>query len=124
MKTIIAVDVAIGKKRKKIFESMGYEVVVCARDSETDESWLNRAFAAGAQYIVSPDMDIPRLIENNRYPMVWINFPVHEMEMKDLLTDYVNDSIEHKKRLFTDLTSEPKVLVKEGPIARMFRKLF
>lgn len=108
MKQLIALDVGVGYRRKKQLESMGYKVVVTARDSETDDSWVNRAFVAGARFVISADLDIPKLIETEGYPMVWINYPSNEKGMSELLVKYIDDSINNKLRLFKTLTSEPE----------------
>lgn len=110
MKQIIALDVGVGFRRKKQLESWGYKVVVVARDSETDDSWLNRAFVEGAKFAISADLDIPKLIETQKYPMVWINYPSNEPGMGELLTKYIDDSIKFKLRLFKDLTTDKKVV--------------
>ncbi|NJO48158.1 MAG: hypothetical protein HC840_00420 [Leptolyngbyaceae cyanobacterium RM2_2_4] len=127
MKQSIALAVGVGYRRKRQLESWGYKAVVVARDSETDDSWLNRAFVAGAKFAISADLDIPKLIEINKYPMVWINYPSNEPGMGELLTKYIDDSIKFKLRFFKDLTSVPSrapVVSKKSFIKKFFEKYF
>lgn len=126
MKPHIALDVGIGYRRKRSLEYMGYKIVVVAAESESDDSWVNRAFAAGARFVVSPDLDIPKIIELNRYPMIWINYPSNDKNMADLLVKYIDDSIGMKLKLFKELTEEtaPKVLKPVPLIKKSKVKLF
>lgn len=122
MKELIALDVGVGFRRKKELEALGYVVVAVARDSETDDSWLNRAFVSGAQFAVSADLDIPRLIETNRYPMVWINYPSNEKGMGDLLVNYIDQTIRFKVDLFKKFSTPTPS--KKGLVKRLFEKYF
>lgn len=109
MKQRIALDVGVGFRRKKELEDLGYKVVVVARDSETDDSWLNRAFVEGARFAVSADLDIPRLIETCKYPMVWINYPSNDKGSNDILVKYIDDTVKFKVKCFSDWASEMPV---------------
>lgn len=124
MKPAIALDVGVGYRRKKELESLGYKVVVVARDSETDDSWLNRSFVEGAKFVISADLDIPKLVEINGYPMVWINYPSNEPGMADLLVKYIDDTIAMKLRLFRDLTDASKPKEPKSLISRMIESMF
>lgn len=73
-KVRIALDESIGFAKTQQIKGYGYEIVCIARHAEKDVSWLNRAFAAGALFVVSPDLDIPNLIEKENYPMIWIDY--------------------------------------------------
>ena len=61
---------------------------------------MNRAFAEGAQFAISPDLDIPRVIENKNYPMTWINYPSDQEEHKGDLVGYIDRKIKFKLQLF------------------------
>jgi hypothetical protein len=70
----IALDESVGFAKTEQLKRMGYNVVAIARHAEKDVDWLNRAFANGALFVVSPDLDIPNLIERENYPMIWIDY--------------------------------------------------
>lgn len=111
----IALDQSVGRRRALDLIHIGYEVVVVARASETDESWVNRAFAAGAQFAISPDLDIPRVIENRSYPMTWINYPSDQPEHKEDLVGYIDKRIKFKMALFKDMVTEPALVKEKKP---------
>jgi len=114
VKIRIALDQSIGAKRKKQLNDLGYEVVVTADHAETDESWMNRAFAAGAVFAVSPDLDIPRIIENQRYPMAWINYPLDNQDFKNDLVKFIHESIQFKVKVYREMIAPtPKIVVKK-----------
>jgi hypothetical protein len=99
----LAIDIQIGGKRKKLLESMGYNVVYSAGHKESDEDWLNRAFSEGAHFCISNDADIPRLIEKHKYPMVWIDYPYMTIPSDELVQN-IDESIRFKLRLFKDFS--------------------
>lgn len=70
----VAIDESIGAGLAKKIEGRGYQIVCRAGHAETDESWMKRALQAGALFIISPDLDIPSMIERENLPMVWIDF--------------------------------------------------
>lgn len=96
----IALDVGVGRKRAKQLEEMGYKVVCVANHGEPDEQWMDRAFTSNALFVISPDFDIPRIIEKEGYPMSWIDFPSNTPELKFSLVDYINNRISLKLRMF------------------------
>ncbi len=49
----------------------GYDVVFLAED-QADEDWVNEALCLGAEIFVSPDLDIPNLLEKT--DAVWIDY--------------------------------------------------
>lgn len=106
MKIRIALDQSIGRRRAIDLVNLGYHVVVVAKPSETDESWVNRAFSEGAQFAISPDLDIPRLIENRKYPMVWINYPSDQDEFRNDLVKYVDSMVKFKLGVFRDMVAD------------------
>lgn len=108
MKVRIALDQSVGRRRAIDLVNMGYVVVVVAKASETDESWVNRAFAEGAQFAISPDLDIPRLIEKQSYPMTWINYPSDDEAHKNDLVKYIDQRIKFKMDMFKSMVSERK----------------
>ena len=70
----VAIDESIGAALARKIESRGYEIVCRAGHAETDESWMKRALKANALFVISPDLDIPSMIERENLPMVWIDF--------------------------------------------------
>lgn len=102
----IALDQAVGRRRAEELINMGYHVTVMAKGSETDGSWLNRAFTSGASFAISPDLDIPRLIEKNSYPMVWISYPCDMPEHRGNEVKYIDETIKFKMKFFRDIIGE------------------
>lgn len=107
MKIRIALDQSVGRRRAIELVDIGYLVVAIARHGESDESWMNRAFAEGAQFAISPDLDIPRLIEKHEYPMAWINYPSDDDAHKGDLVGYIDRRVKSKMDLFRDMVAEP-----------------
>lgn len=99
----IALDESIGFKKTDRLRNMGYEVVAIARHAEKDVDWLNRAFANGALFVVSPDLDIPNLIERESYPMIWIDY-LHIPDSKGGKdwAQYVQERIKFKIRFLEE----------------------
>ncbi len=108
MKARLALDTAVGQRRVTELIQLGYVIVAIAKPKESDESWLNRAFAEGAQFAISPDLDIPRLIEQNNYPMIWINYPSDKAQFKDDMVSYIDKSVKTKTQTFKGFGTEPK----------------
>lgn len=100
----IALDQSIGVKNIKKLEQYGYTIVCMAKQAEADASWMSRAFNSGAQFIVSSDLDIPSIIEKERYPMVWIDYPHHNKVLRETLAPYVHSKINFKLKLFRKLS--------------------
>lgn len=101
----IAIDESIGSSLCRKLEEKGYKVVVRAGHAETDDSWMKRALAKGALFIVSPDLDIPSMIEKEGYPMVWIDYlfagTMGDWEKDDkrrVWADYIDARIKSKTR--------------------------
>lgn len=104
----IAIDESIGAALSKKIAARGYEIVVRAGHAETDESWMKRALDAEALFIISPDLDIPSMIEREGLPMVWIDFlfaghinPTLKAEMPKeqkhaIWCQYLHDRIQYK----------------------------
>ena len=84
VKIKVAIDESIGAALAKKIEARGYQIVTRAGHAETDESWMKRALNADALFIISPDLDIPSMIERENLPMVWIDF---------LFAGYVNPQL-------------------------------
>jgi hypothetical protein len=108
MSVKIALDGNIGKKRCNELIGLGYNVVTIAQTSEADEEWVYKAFNAGARFIVSNDFDIPKLIEKEGYPMVWINYPMDNLLYKDWLVQYLDQMIRFKINFFKRIVEEAK----------------
>lgn len=104
----IAVDESIGAALARRIEVRGYEIVARAGHAETDESWMKRALKEGALFIVSPDLDIPSMIERENLPMVWIDFlfaghinptlsaDMSKGEKHEIWSQYIHDRIQSK----------------------------
>lgn len=122
MKAKLALDTAVGQRRVTELIQLGYSIVVIARESETDESWLNRAFVEGAQFAISPDLDVPRLIEQNNYPMIWINYPSDKAKFVGDLVDYIDMSVKTKTNVFRNFTGEP--IKKKAGLFGFMKSLF
>ncbi len=69
----LGVDVAVSYRDLGYFEKLGFEVVCLARTSESDESWVARARAAGAHMIASNDRGVRSLAW--KLGMVWVDIP-------------------------------------------------
>lgn len=106
----VAIDESIGAALARKIAARGYEIVVRAGHAETDESWMKRALNAEALFIISPDLDIPSMIEREGLPMVWIDFlfaghvnPTLNAEMPKeqkhaIWCQYLHDRIQYKLR--------------------------
>lgn len=72
VKSYLAFDVNISNKEIGRYAREGHIIVCCCKEAETDEAFLERAFEAGADYILSQDADIGIIIEKEGYDMIWI----------------------------------------------------
>lgn len=54
----IAVDVCIGRDGVSLLRWFGHDVVVEAEHCEADRDWFARALKAGAELVISPDVDL------------------------------------------------------------------
>ena len=78
MKRKIAVDTQISRKIIKSLISKGYDIVLVAPPKEVDEVWVDSALLLGANCIVSPDLDIPLLLDRwGVDDVLWIDVPRH-----------------------------------------------
>lgn len=71
----IAVDIQIGKIASDELERVGYTIVYKARASEPDIEWVHNAVNNGATILISPDLDIPDLLDKNNINAAWIGLP-------------------------------------------------
>ncbi len=99
----VALDQCIGWKRIRALKELGYNIVAMAEDAEPDKVWMNRAFANGALFVISPDLDIPNIIEREQYPMIWIDYPHYNKDLKGDLVSYVDKKIKFKLDFFRGL---------------------
>jgi hypothetical protein len=109
----IALDESVGTALGAKIAAKGYQVVCRAGHAETDESWMKRALANGAVFIVSPDLDIPSMIERENLPMVWIDYlfashinPTLSSSMSKeqkhrIWVQYIHDRIQSKLRFLS-----------------------
>jgi hypothetical protein len=104
----IALDCNIGKKRKAELIDLGYDVVVVAEDGEADVLWVHRAFSGGARFVVSNDLDVPKILEREGYPMVWVNYPNDNAYFKDWLVQYIDQMVRFKLKIFQKIIEESK----------------
>lgn len=99
----IALDESVGFTKTNSLKDMGYEIVCIAKPAEDDIVWLNRAFAAGALFVISPDLDIPNLIEKENYPMIWIDYlHIPNEKGKKHWAQYVDGRIKSKIKFLND----------------------
>jgi hypothetical protein len=102
-KVRIALDESIGFAKTNSLKNMGYDIVAIARHAEKDVDWLNRAFANGALFVVSPDLDIPNLIEKENYPMIWIDYlHIPKEKGEKHWAQYVDKRIKFKIKFLKD----------------------
>lgn len=59
----LAVDVQVSNEVIGSLCRAGDEVVCVARMGEEDQSWVSRALDRGAEILISPDLDIPNLLD-------------------------------------------------------------
>jgi len=104
----IALDANIGKKRCQDLTDLSYEVVTVAQEAEDDSEWVHKAFKAGARFVVSNDIDIPKIIERSGYPMIWVNYPNDNAYYKDWLVEYIDQAIRFKINFFKRIIEEAK----------------
>lgn len=113
----VAVDESIGKDMASRIRAFGYEIVCVAGHAEPDNVWMKRAKDKGALFIISPDLDIPSIIERENYPMVWIDFlfakevyPTIDQELRDekrkMWSQYVHDRIQAKTKFLNSVFRE------------------
>lgn len=86
---LIACDNQVSKDFCKRFEKHGFAVVVYAGD-RADEDWVFDAIGAGAEVIVSPDLDIPNMLDKYNVDVDWIDYQSHrkdrfEVTLKELV---------------------------------------
>ena len=68
----LAFDVNVSDKAIGQYARAGHVVVCCAKAGESDESFLERAYVAGATDVFSQDADIGNIIEKENYSgMKW-----------------------------------------------------
>ena len=71
----IAVDVQVSKQAVEWLERSGHKVVVCAKHGQSDRDWVSKACQLGAEFFVSPDYDIPGLLDKLNYHGKWLKLP-------------------------------------------------
>lgn len=138
MKIKIAVDQSLGLRMMKNLEKHGYEIVCKADVAEADEVWMERAMKNGALFVVSPDLDIPTLIERKNLPMIWIDFlfagdlipglALKEKAYKQKVwAQYAHDRIQAKLKfiesVFTKPEDKPVAIPEVGFFKRFLRRI-
>ena len=71
----LALDVQISKQAQHELRKFGFEIVYRAGAGVDDETWVLNAIGAGANIFVSPDLDIPNLLERLGTEAAWIDVP-------------------------------------------------
>lgn len=71
--TVLAIDNQISLQVVNQLEQH-YEVVLWAGDM-SDEDWVDEALLLGANTFISPDLDIPNLLERLAPDVRWIDVP-------------------------------------------------
>jgi hypothetical protein len=70
--TKLAFDVNISDRTMGRYARDGCVIVFVAKDGQPDEEWIWQAYEAGAEVVLSYDLDIPNLIEKeNLLGMKW-----------------------------------------------------
>jgi len=110
MNVAIGLDVCVGRARANALKKLGYKIAYVAQPRETDVSWVNKAFANGALFVISADLDVPKIIEREAYPMVWVEYPNDNPAVKDDLVSYLDKTIKNKLRLFKTVTETQEAL--------------
>lgn len=54
----IGLDTHVSRNVRQELTSLGYEIVVIAEPSESDESWFDRGLAKGMTHVYSGDVDL------------------------------------------------------------------
>lgn len=75
MNVKLAMDIQISNKAIRELDKMGYKVVCRALNSQKDEEWVAFALSKGANVFVSPDMDIPAILDRKEADTTWIGLP-------------------------------------------------
>jgi hypothetical protein len=75
---LIACDNQVSKQYIDAFESHGFKVVTYA-GNRADEDWVLEAIEKGAEVIISPDLDIPNMIQDIE-DMYWIDYQSHRAD--------------------------------------------
>lgn len=63
----LAFDVNVHSEIIGRYAKLGHKIVCCAGEGEPDESFVDRAYLAGAQIIFSQDADIGLIIDKECY---------------------------------------------------------
>lgn len=71
----LAVDVSVSYKDLDYFRRLGFEVVVHAKEAESDASWVARAKKARADIVCSNDRGVRALAWT--LGMLWVDIPQH-----------------------------------------------
>lgn len=69
--TRMAFDENIGDKEIGQYARAGAVIVYVSPAGTDDETWLQDAWAAGADVVVSNDSDIGNIIQKENYDMTW-----------------------------------------------------
>ena len=83
---------------------------------------MKRALKEGALFIISPDLDIPSMIERENLPMVWIDFlfaghvnpklsaSMPKEQKHAIWCQYLHDRIQAKIKFITHLVDGDRLL--------------
>lgn len=86
----IAIDRQISPK----INLPGHEIILWAGD-EDDEVWIQRAVERGAEIFISPDLDVPNILDANNYEGHWIEYP--QNLKKEKAEKYILNQLEKYK---------------------------
>jgi hypothetical protein len=73
MRKKLAIDNQLGHKEYCELKSAGYDIIVEAGD-RADEDWVIEAIDKGVDCIISPDLDIPNMLEREYSDALWIDY--------------------------------------------------
>lgn len=92
---ILAIDCQIGLKVVEQLKQH-YEIAVYASD-KADEDWVNEALEYGANVFISPDLDIPNMLDQLNDSSIWIDVPRGLNKPNQF--DYINAKIKKHFKL-------------------------
>lgn len=99
----LALDNQVSPSKARALKKHGFDVVVFARD-RADEDWVSEAIGKEVDAIVSPDLDVPNLLDAYNSDIVWIEYKSHVknpfnflMQQLKVVKNYLNSREELKR---------------------------
>jgi hypothetical protein len=66
----LGLDCHVPRSVRLELQRLGYEIVVLAEHSETDESWFDRGYRAGMTHVYSGDVDLYFLCQEHQVKFI------------------------------------------------------